>query len=126
MSHEDDLHNDLSEIMHLLEPPANWSPRSRAITSSRRNSEFFHGTGRRLSPGDHILPWQKLKEMGMVEGEAPHGGSHLAWASTRLPEASSYGKNVYKVRPLGEHSVLDDGRVISKHGFEVINDWWKD
>jgi len=91
-----------------------------------RNGEFFHGTGRRLSPGDHVLPWQKLKEMGMVEGEAPHGGSHMAWASTKFSGARAFGDNIYKVRPLGEHEVLDDGRVRSKHGFEVINDWWKD
>lgn len=126
VDHEDDLHNDLAEIMHLLEPPANWSPGSQPVTPNKRNTEFYHGTGRRLSPGDHILPWQRLKEMGVVEGEAPHGGSHMAWASTHLGEASSYGKNVYKVRPLGDHELLGDGRVRSEHGYEVINDWWKD
>lgn len=113
-------------IEQLLAP--HWGPvepTPEPVRSNDRNVEFYHGTGRRLSPGDHVLPWKRLKEMGVVEGDSPHGGSHVAWASKSFGEAKSYGKNIYKVRPLGEHEVLHDGRVRSEHGYEVINDWYK-
>lgn len=111
------------EIMAELDNPA-WAPQTDKKTA--RNTEFYHGTGRTLSPGDHVLPWSRLKDLGLVQGEAPHGGAHMAWAADRVAAAKSYGKNVYKVKPLGEHEVIGDGRIRSEHGFEVINDWWKD
>lgn len=106
--------SNVEDILKLLEPDYNSSSEKKTVT---RNGEFYHGTNRELVPGDHVLPWRRLKDMGLVEGEAPHGGSHLAWAHTDPEEASAYGSNVYKVSGSGD--VLDDGRVRSKEGFRV-------
>ena len=117
------------EILAELSTPA-WSSSPQDAPSPRRsgsrNTNFYHGTGRVLSPGDHILPWSRLKESGLVEGEAPHGGAHMSWAATTHGKASAYGQNVYKVRPLGDHEELPDGRVRTDKGFEVISDGWED
>lgn len=109
-----------SAILDELNTPAWSSAKEAPVHSNSRSTNFYHGTGRVLSPGDQVLPWSRLKESGLVEGEAPHGGSHMAWASTTADIAKTYGDNVYEVRPLGEHELLPDGRVRSDKGFEVV------
>lgn len=97
--------SDTDDILRLLSPVHAPEPGPVLV----RNGEFYHGTGRELSPGDQVLPWQRLREMGLVEGEAPHGGSHMAWAHEDPEGAAAYGPNVYRVAGDGER--LSDGRV---------------
>jgi len=108
--------SDIDDIMGLLEPVHSGGARE-DHTVPVRNGEFYHGTNRDLSPGDHVLPWRRLRDMGLVEGEAPHGGSHMAWAHENAEEAAAYGSNVYRVSGSGER--LSDGRVRSSEGFTV-------
>ena len=108
--------SDTEDIMGLLNEHHSAQPEKESPTRVR-NGEFYHGTGRELSPGDQVLPWSRMREMGLVEGEAAHGGSHTAWAHEDPEGAAAYGPNVYRVTGDGER--LGDGRVRSREGFTV-------
>ena len=106
------------DILDLLKP--DYSTPVASEKPVTRNGEFYHGTSRDLVPGDHVLPWQRLRDMGLTEAgqEAPHGGTHSAWAHVNPEGAATYGPNVYRVKGTGR--VLEDGRVLSSEGFEVL------
>ena len=76
----------------------------------RNNLDFFHGTDHTFMPGD------------IVE---PRSYAGVAYAATNRDVAAGYGKNVYKVEPIGEvqrqaGAAKEFGIHHAKEGFRVI------
>jgi hypothetical protein len=76
----------------------------------RSNAEFFHGTDHNFNIGDTV---------------EPRSYAGVAYASTNREVAASYGKNVFKVEPIGEvkrqaGAAKEFGIHHAKEGFKVI------
>lgn len=77
----------------------------------RSKAEFFHGTDHDFSVGDTV---------------EPRSYAGVAYASTNREVAAGYGKNVYKVEPLGEvkrqaGAAKEFGIHHSTSGFKVVS-----